>query len=166
MQVGRLSGILLGTGSARRVSVSTHLGGQRFYQETSKQLESLTHLLWHGNTEEALERIGGPKFRRQMPRLFYVSLQNAQKLTQPFLRLGLVSRMVYAVLHVRMNQFFRQRLYSTTRGYELRQDFSTIAILGEHLIDRFKLACNLPQAQPERFSFRLWMFVLSHSNAS
>ena len=101
-----------------------------------------------------------------MLRLFYVSLQNDQKLTQLFLRLGLVSRMVYAVLHVRMNQFFRQRLDSTARGYELRQDFSTIAILGEHLIDRVKLARNLPQAQPQRFSFRLWMLVLSHSNVS
>jgi hypothetical protein len=99
-------------------------------------------------------------------RLFYVSLQNAQKLAQLFLRLGLVSRMVYAVLHVRMNQFLRQRLDSTTGGYELWQNFSTIAILGEHPIDRVKLACNLPQAQPQRFSIRLGMSVLSHSNPS
>src|SRR6202140_3923210 len=27
--------------------------------EVSKQLESVKHLLWHGNTEEALERLGG-----------------------------------------------------------------------------------------------------------
>ena len=26
--------------------------------EVSKRLESLKHLLWHGNTEEALERLG------------------------------------------------------------------------------------------------------------
>jgi hypothetical protein len=26
--------------------------------DVSKQLESVKHLLWHGNTEEALERLG------------------------------------------------------------------------------------------------------------
>jgi hypothetical protein len=31
----------------------------QFCQEISKQLESVKHLLWHGDTEEALERIGG-----------------------------------------------------------------------------------------------------------
>ena len=31
----------------------------QFGQKISKQLESVKHLLWHGNTEEALERIGG-----------------------------------------------------------------------------------------------------------
>jgi hypothetical protein len=31
----------------------------QFGQEVTKQLESVKHLLWHGNTEEALERIGG-----------------------------------------------------------------------------------------------------------
>ena len=29
-------------------------------KKTSMQLESVKHLLWHGNTEEALERMGGP----------------------------------------------------------------------------------------------------------
>jgi hypothetical protein len=28
------------------------------YAEVSKRLESVKHLLWHGNTEEALERLG------------------------------------------------------------------------------------------------------------
>ena len=31
----------------------------QFGQEVTNQLDSVKHLLWHGNTEEALERIGG-----------------------------------------------------------------------------------------------------------
>jgi hypothetical protein len=31
----------------------------QFGQGVTKQLESVKHLIWHGNTEEALERIGG-----------------------------------------------------------------------------------------------------------
>jgi hypothetical protein len=29
----------------------------KYGQQITKQLESVKHLLWHGNTEEALERI-------------------------------------------------------------------------------------------------------------
>jgi hypothetical protein len=39
-------------------------------QETSKQLESVKHLLWHGNTEEALERIGGLNIELDLLRAF------------------------------------------------------------------------------------------------
>ena len=31
----------------------------RIGEEIAKQLESVKHLLWHGNAEEALERLGG-----------------------------------------------------------------------------------------------------------
>ena len=37
---------------------------------TSKQLESVKHLLWHGNTEEALERIGGLNIEIDLLRAF------------------------------------------------------------------------------------------------
>jgi hypothetical protein len=42
----------------------------QFSQETSKQLESVNHLLWHGNTEEALERIGGLNIEVDLLRAF------------------------------------------------------------------------------------------------
>src|SRR6476660_7546977 len=42
----------------------------QFGQETSKQLESVKHLLWHGNTEEALERIGGLNIELDLLRAF------------------------------------------------------------------------------------------------
>jgi hypothetical protein len=32
-------------------------------QDVAKQLESVKHLLWHGNAEEALERLGGLDYR-------------------------------------------------------------------------------------------------------
>ena len=42
----------------------------QFGQEISKQLESVKHLLWHGNTEEALERIGGLNIELDLLRAF------------------------------------------------------------------------------------------------
>ena len=42
----------------------------QFGQETSKQLESVKHLLWHGNTEEALERMGGLNIELDLLRAF------------------------------------------------------------------------------------------------
>jgi hypothetical protein len=42
----------------------------QFGQETSKQLESVKHLLWHGNTEEALERLGGLNIELDLLRAF------------------------------------------------------------------------------------------------
>jgi hypothetical protein len=42
----------------------------QFGQETSKQLESVKHLLWHGNTEGALERIGGLNIDLDLLRAF------------------------------------------------------------------------------------------------
>jgi hypothetical protein len=49
----------------RLLSVPDHMDLPAFHQvirailvwDTSKQLESVKHLLWHGNTEEALERL-------------------------------------------------------------------------------------------------------------
>ena len=67
--------------------------------------------------------------------------------------------MVDAVLHVRVNQLFRQRLDSTTRRNQLHEDFSAIAILDQHLVDGAELSGNFSQAQPKRFLFRLGMFV-------
>jgi hypothetical protein len=42
----------------------------QFGQETSRQLESVKHLLWHGNAEEALERIGGLNIELDLLRAF------------------------------------------------------------------------------------------------
>src|SRR6516165_3007379 len=42
----------------------------QFGQEISKQLESVKHLLWHGNSEEALERIGGLNIELDLLRAF------------------------------------------------------------------------------------------------
>ena len=39
----------------------------QFGQETSRQLESVKHLLWHGNTEEALETHSRPEYRPRSP---------------------------------------------------------------------------------------------------
>jgi hypothetical protein len=36
----------------------------------TKQLESMKHLLWHGNTEEALERLGGLVIELDLLRAF------------------------------------------------------------------------------------------------
>ena len=42
----------------------------QFGQEVAKQLESVKHLLWHGNTEEALERLGGLLIELDLLRAF------------------------------------------------------------------------------------------------
>jgi len=42
----------------------------QFDQGVSKQLESVKHLLWHGNTEEALERLGGLSIELDLVRAF------------------------------------------------------------------------------------------------
>jgi hypothetical protein len=42
----------------------------QFGQEVAKQLESVKHLLWHGNTEEALERLGGLVIELDLLRAF------------------------------------------------------------------------------------------------
>jgi hypothetical protein len=37
----------------------------------AKQLESVKHLLWHGNAEEALERLGGLLIELELLRAFW-----------------------------------------------------------------------------------------------
>ena len=36
--------------------------------DVSKRLESFKHLLWHGNTDEALEAYGGVRYRAEFDR--------------------------------------------------------------------------------------------------
>lgn len=51
----------------------------RIGEEIAKQLESVKHLLWHGNAEEALERLGGLIIELDLLRAF---LPAADKLRQ------------------------------------------------------------------------------------
>jgi hypothetical protein len=51
----------------------------QFGQETSKQLESVKHLLWHGNTEKALERIGGLNIELDLLRAFSPAAANSAR---------------------------------------------------------------------------------------
>ena len=59
-----------GSSSGRSCRQTPPASRPQFGQKVAKQLESVKHLLWHGNTEEALERLGGLVIELDLLRAF------------------------------------------------------------------------------------------------
>lgn len=90
----------------------------------------------------------------------HIAFQNDQQLAQLLLCILRAGRVLDAIVRVRMNELFAQRLDSLSRGNELSENFGTIPVLFDHSIDRGQLAGDLAQPQPQCFSLLFWMLVV------
>lgn len=97
-------------------------------------------------------------------RLFHITLQHDQKLLQLFSAFGWRVGVFDAVLHVRMNQSFRQRLDGLSCRHQLHQYLGTVAVFFQHPFNRVQLANDAAHPNFLGITFAAGMTVLFHAS--
>ncbi len=95
--------------------------------------------------------------------LFHVTLQHDQKLLQLLSAFCGRVRVLDAVLHVGMNQGFRQRLNGLSRGHQLHEYLRTVAVFFQHPLNRVHLADDAPHPKFLGVALTASMSVLFHA---
>ena len=95
-------------------------------------------------------------------RLFDVAFQDNQQFLQLLSSLRWRVGVFDAMSHVGMNQVFRQRLDGFARGYELHEDFRTVAVLVQHPLNGVHLADNAAHPNFLRVTLAAGMAVRFH----
>lgn len=101
---------------------------------------------------------------KQHTGLFDVTLQHDQKFLQMLAAFCRGVGVFDAVLHVGVNQGFRQGLDSFARGHQLHEDFRAVAVFLQHPLNRVHLADDATHPEFLGVALTAGMTVLFHAN--
>lgn len=95
-------------------------------------------------------------------RLFDVTLQHDQKFLQLLSSFRRRMGVLNAVLHVRVDQSFRQRLDGLSRGHQLHEDFRAVAVFLQHPLNGVHLSDDAAHPNLLGIALAPGMSVLFH----
>ncbi len=97
--------------------------------------------------------------------LLDVALQHREQFAQLLPPFGGALRLLDAMVEVRVNQGFRQRLQPAAGGHELREDFRAVTVFIEHPLDAVELAHDFADTDDGSAAFLLGMMVMVFGHA-